>query len=97
MSVDPSVTQIHPSSPIRETNGGNGSIVIHRLSELERRMGILETKVDNLSTTCTRIETKLNDIASKSYVLWIFGVTVAVLVLSLVGHAVVRLLVAPSV
>ena len=74
------------------TSGGNGNggLTRHRLTELERRMGTLEGKVDDLGNTCTKIETKLDEIASKSYVLWIFGVTTAVLVLSLVGHLVIR-------
>jgi len=82
---------VHPPS---SGGNGNGVLTSHRLTELERRMGIVESKVDNLVNTCTRIETKLDTVASKSYVLWIFGGTSAVLVLTLVGHAVVRTLVA---
>lgn len=74
------------------TGGGNGGLTRHRLSELERRMGTLEGKVDDLAVTCAEIKTKLDEIASKSYVLWIFGGTAAALVLSLVGHLLIRAL-----
>ena len=69
---------------------GNGGLTRYRLDELERRMGVLENKVDDLTKAGARIETKLNDMPGKSYVLWIFGGTAAVLILSLVGHAVIR-------
>ena len=55
-------------------------------------MGVVEGKVDELVTTCTRIETKLDEIASKSYVLWMFGGTAAVLILTIVGHVLIRTL-----
>ena len=55
---------------------------------------IVETrgKVDDLVVTCAEIKTKLDEIASKSYVLWIFGGTAAVLILSLAGHLLIRTL-----
>ena len=57
-------------------------------------MAVLESKVDDLRNTCTRIETNLQNMASsmasKTYVLWIFGVTAAAGSVTLVGHAVVR-------
>lgn len=81
----------------RNGNGGNGNVVRYRLEELERRMGILEDKVDRLTVTCTRIDErlgaladKLDDLPSKSYVLWIFGATAAVLAVSLIGHLFIR-------
>lgn len=81
-------------SPAHGSGGGNGSgeLTRHRLSELERRMGVVEGKVDELVKTCTRIETKLDEIASKSYVLRVFGMTVAVLILSIVAHLLIRTL-----
>ena len=97
MNTDSNVTSINPAAPIGGPNGGdgNGNLIRHRLNELERRMGVLESKVDTLAITCTRIETKLGDIASKSYVLWVFGVTAAVLLLSVVGHMFIRSLGGP--
>ena len=69
---------------------GNGGLTRYRIGELERRMGVLEDRVHEIGNTCTRIETKLDEVAQKSYVLWIFGVTAAVLVLSIVGHVFIR-------
>ena len=73
-------------------NNSNGGLTNHRLSELERRMGVIEGKVDDLVKTCERIEEKLNQTASKSYVLWIFGGTASVGALTIVGHMFVRTL-----
>ena len=77
-------------APPPTSNGGNGGLTRHRLEELEQRMGMVEGKVDDLRNTCTRIETKLDNVGTKSYVLWILGGTSAVLVLSLVGHLLIR-------
>lgn len=74
----------------RNGNGGNGNLVRYRLGELERRMGVLEAKLDALIVTCTQIDERQADLANKSYVLWIFGVTAAVLALTLVGHMFIR-------
>ena len=97
MNTDSNVASINPEARIGGPNDGdgNGGLVRHRLYDLERRMGVLESKVDDLAITCTRIETKLSDIASKSYVLWVFGVTTGILLVSLVGHALIRSLVGP--
>ena len=53
-------------------------------------MAALEGKVDDLVNTCTRIETKLENMAGKTYVLWILGMTAATLVLSMLAHLVIR-------
>ena len=79
----------------RNDNGGNGNIIHYRLDEIESRMGVLEDKVDGLIVTCTEINGKLSDLAGKSYVLQIFGVTAAVLVLTLVGHLFIRSMAGP--
>lgn len=71
---------------------GNGGLARYRLDELERRMGTLEGEVRELVTKCTRIETKLDEIASKSYVLWIFVGTVAASIVTIVGHLLIRTL-----
>ena len=79
----------------RNDNGGNGNLIRYRLGELERRMGVLEDKVDGLIVICTEINGKLSDLASKTYVLQIFGVTAAVLALTLVGHLFIRSMTGP--
>ena len=79
-------------APATGSHGGNGELTRHRLDEVERRMGVVERKVDELVTTCTRIETKLDEIASKSYVWRLFGGTAVVLLLSIVAHILIRTL-----
>ncbi len=81
-----------PGAPSTSGGNGNGGLTRYRLNELERRMGVLEGKVDELVTRCARIEARLDEIASKSYVLWTFGGTAALLVLTLVGHLLIRTL-----
>ena len=75
-------------------NDGNGNLIRHRLGELERRMGVLEGKVDLLTTLCNEINTKINGFAEKSYVLRWFGITLLVTlsgcILTLIGHLLIR-------
>ena len=73
-------TEDPPSAPGSGGGGGNGGLTRHRLDELERRMNGVEGELRQLNTTCTRIETKMDEIASKSYVLKAFGITVALLI-----------------
>ena len=74
------------------TNGGNGNLVGHRLAELERRMEKIESAVSSINPLCIEMNTKLDEKASKSYVLTIFAFTGSLAVLSLVGHAIIRTL-----
>ncbi len=72
-------------------NGGrNGRLTEHRLTELERRMGALEGKVDSIRDTCARMETKLDGMASKALVLTISGLTGGGLIVTLIGHLLIR-------
>lgn len=71
---------------------GNGGLTRYRLDEVERRMGTLEGEVRELVATCTRIETRLDEIAGKSYVLWIFGGTAAAFIVTIAGHLLIRIL-----
>lgn len=77
------------------SNGGNGGgtkTVNHRLSDLERRVGILENKLDEVKEVCIRIETKMDSLASKSFVFWsTVGIVLAAL-LSIFGHMLIRVL-----
>ena len=72
-------------------SGGNG-VVNHRLSDLERRVGILENKLDEVKEMCIRIETKIDSLASKSYVLWFTVGIVLLALLSIFGHMLIRIL-----
>ena len=89
------------TTPGQGNGSSNGALTRHRLDDLERRMSGVETKVDDLRNTSTRIETKidgmkelletkLNNMADRSYVLRWFGITVALLALTLVGHLILR-------
>ena len=49
-------------------------------------MGMIEGKLDGLVTTCARIETKLDESASKSDVWRLFTGTAIVVVISIVAH-----------
>ena len=71
---------------------GNGGLARYRLNELERRMGTLEGEVRELVTMCTRIETKLDEIASKSYVWRIFGGTAVFCMVTIAVHLLIQFL-----
>jgi len=91
---------VHPITPSRPqpttdfggsgNGGGDGRLTEHRLTELERRMSALEEKADSIRDSCTRIETKLDGMASKTFVLTIFGLTGGGLLISLIGHLLIR-------
>ena len=88
------VTHIRPPTPggSNEGNGGGGGVVNHRLTDLERRVGILENKLDEVKEMCIRIETKMDSLASKSYVLWFTVGIVLVALMSIFGHMLIRIL-----
>ena len=92
VSLEKNPRNLHGSG----NGGGNGNLTRHRLNDLERRMEKLESKVDDLIGLCTRLDEKLNEVASKSYVLRILCVTVVVTVggslATIVGHAIMRTL-----
>ena len=88
-------TEDPPSGAGSGGGNGNGGLTRYRLEELERRMTGVEGKVDLLINTCTKIETRMDELASKSYILRVFGATAAVLVLSLVGHLLILTLLPP--
>ena len=67
----------------------------HRLSELERRFTVLESKVDNINDLCIRIDAKMDEIPSKSYVLWFGGGLVFALIMTLLVHILIRYFGAP--
>ena len=50
----------------------------------------LETTVKSINDLCIEINTKLDERASKSYVLTIFAATGGVAVLSFIGHILLR-------
>ena len=52
----------------------------------------IESAVSSINPLCIEMNTKLDEKASKSYVLTIFAFTGSLAVLSLVGHAIIRTL-----
>ena len=85
------VSRIQPrGQPSNGNGGGNGGLVNYRLSELERRMEKLEDVVSSINDICIQMNEKLDEKASKSYVLTIFALTGGVLILSFVGHVILR-------
>ncbi len=53
-------------------------------------MGVLERKTDELKEICIRIETKMDGLAPKSYVLWFNGGVVALALLTILAHLLIR-------
>ena len=70
--------------------GGNGGVINHRLGDLERRMELLEGKIDALSTICTQISTKLNGMATEAFVWKTFAGAIGVAVFTLIAHVMLR-------
>ena len=76
-----------PAAGGSRCGGGAGN---HRLSALDRRVGVLENKIDEVKEICIRIETKMDSLASKSYVSWFaVGIVLAAL-LAIFGHVLIR-------
>lgn len=82
----------HDRAPAHRNGGGGGSgpLLEHRLSELERRMASLELTAKSINDTVIEINTTLGSVATKTYVLTIFGVTGGLAVLTFIGHIVLR-------
>ena len=69
---------------------GNGRLTEYRLQELERRMGALEDDIGEVTQSCTRIETRLESVASKSQLWQVFAGILGTAVVSLVAHVILR-------
>ncbi|MDE0717712.1 MAG: hypothetical protein OXH64_07230 [Rhodospirillaceae bacterium] len=83
-----------PQPPVQRghgsNNGGNGGTTLYRLSELERRVGVLEDKVDNLTNICIEINTKLSGMATKHYVVWTCVIVLGTAISTLIAHVILR-------
>ena len=79
-------------SPGHGPKGGNGDggVFDHRLNDLERRVGRLEDKIDSIGTICTRIETKMDSLATTTFIWMIFAGTLGTIVVSFIGHIILR-------
>ena len=85
------ITNLDTKRPLPENgDGGDGGRTNHRLKELERRAQNIENKINGMNITLTEINTKMDEKASKSYVLgWALG-TFALAILTLLGHLLIR-------
>ena len=82
-----------PPGASHRSSGSNGnSITGYRLQELERRVGTLEGKVDDISKSCIEIKAKLEGIATKGFVWMVIASTLLVSIGSLLGHLAIRTL-----
>lgn len=80
-----------------ESNGGGRNGGGFRLDELERRVGMLEQKVEETKGICIELKTRMEVLATKEDVLeaknsmlkWGAGIIIATLI-SVVGHVLLR-------
>ena len=91
----PRLVQDASEEPLGAENGtgggnGNGGLTRYRLNEQAEKLRDVERKVDDLRILCTAINTKLESAVYRSDLWKLFGGTAAVLVLTLVGHIVLR-------
>ena len=76
-------------------NGHNEATNHYRLNEVERRLSTAERDVKAMQEILTRIETKIENVATKEYVWrWLAG-TILVLFLTLGFHIILRYLSSP--
>lgn len=73
-------------------NGNGGQLINHRLTDLERRMGVVESEIKNLTKVCVQINTKMDSLANKSMVAWVFGGVAVISVATIITHAILRFL-----
>ena len=77
-------------SPKRSGNGNGGGASNFRLSELERRVGVLESKIEKVNDLCIEIKTKLENVATSASVWKLFAGTLGISVLTFIGHIFLR-------
>ena len=73
-----------------QNGNGNGKLLAYRLGRVEKRLENLEGKVSDMSTTLTEIKTQMKNMASKTYVLTWLGINIGLLLLTLLGHLIIR-------
>ena len=84
------VSPIHPRPEVHGSNGGNGNLVNYRLNQLEEKVGKIEETLQSVNQLCIKIDTKLDEKASKSYVLTTFSVALVVAVTTIIAHVIIR-------
>ena len=90
------IVPLQPSKTISGNGGGgDGGLIAYRLGEVEQCVSALESKVDDIRDTCTKISTKVKEFLSKAYVLRHILGLVVLAILTLVGHLLTRNIGAP--
>ena len=94
MAEQDNVTELRPQRqiPTNGNGGGNGGVLEHRVTEIERRLSVVESDLKQINNTCIEINTKLEDLATNSFVWKIFAGMLGLVLLSLVGHALIRVI-----
>lgn len=94
---DDNVTTLPTHGRSGETNGSGRNGGGFRLGELERRVGVLEQKVEEAKGICIELKTRVENLATKedvlqaknSMLMWGVGIIIVMLV-SVVGHVFLR-------
>lgn len=80
------------SAPPRQRGGPNTDVTVFRVGELERRMGEMDSKLADVQTRVVRIESALENKATKEQVYMLGAVTAGIALLTLLVHVVLRFL-----
>ena len=78
--------------PPRRTAEDDSGVIRHRLTELERRTGKMEDRLDVVGAVLTEVRVRLEETPSKSWILYWFAGTFGVALVSLAGHIAIRAL-----
>ena len=71
-------------------DSGDGGPTNYRLDDLDRRVSNLENRMAETKDICIKIDTNINHLATKSFVLWIIVIAVALPFLTILGHLLIR-------
>ena len=92
--MNENITPIRSDQKIRQAgnggNGGNNGVIDHRLKELERRAEKLENKIDSMNNLLIEINTKMDEKASKSWILFWVATAFGGAILTLLAHVIIR-------
>ena len=74
----------------RSGGNGNGNLTTYRLERLEQRVYDVEKELKEIGKLLAKIDTKIDSLAERSYVLKWFGVALAISIMTLIAHIVLR-------
>ena len=76
----------------RGNGDGGDDIAVYRLDQMEHRLRQIEADVKSINETVVKVNTKMDALATKEYVLTIFGITGGFAILTFIGHLLLRTL-----